>query len=133
MVLFLLKKNPYKSSEQGVCHNVALSFRFKSIVRQKKDYKNSNISPCKNIISSKNLLKETKILQNIITLQLISSFNTSQNMIFQKYSYKNRPGLLPRGQNPLSYNTLFNESKHNILALVGKANKLVTKVVSFLL
>ncbi len=31
--------------------------------------------------------------------------------------------LLPRGQNPLSYYTLYNESKHNILALVGKANK----------
>jgi hypothetical protein len=29
--------------------------------------------------------------------------------------------LLPRGQNPLSI--LYNESKHNILALVGKANK----------
>jgi hypothetical protein len=35
-------------------------------------------------------LKETKILQHIITLQLISSFNTSQNIIFQKFSYKNR-------------------------------------------
>jgi hypothetical protein len=35
--------------------------------------------------------KETKILQNTITLQLISSFNTSQNITFQKSSYKNRP------------------------------------------
>jgi hypothetical protein len=26
-----------------------------------------------------------------ITLELISSFNTSQNIIFQKSSYKNRP------------------------------------------
>ncbi len=33
-----------------------------------------------------------KILQDIITLlELISSFNTSQNIIFQKSSYKNRP------------------------------------------
>jgi hypothetical protein len=31
--------------------------------------------------------------------------------------------LLPRGQNPLSYYILYNESKHNILAFVGKANK----------
>jgi hypothetical protein len=30
--------------------------------------------------------------------------------------------LLPRGQNPLSCYILCNESKHNILALVGKAN-----------
>jgi hypothetical protein len=39
----------------------------------------------------KNPPKETKILQDIITLQLISSFNTSQNVTFQKSSYKNRP------------------------------------------
>jgi hypothetical protein len=39
----------------------------------------------------KNPLKETKILQDIITLELISSFNTSQNIIFQKSSYKKRP------------------------------------------
>jgi hypothetical protein len=30
--------------------------------------------------------------------------------------------LLPRGQNPLSYCILYNESKHNIFGLVGKAN-----------
>jgi hypothetical protein len=36
-------------------------------------------------------LKETKILQDIITLYFTSSFNTSQNIIFQKPSYKNRP------------------------------------------
>jgi hypothetical protein len=38
----------------------------------------------KNIIFKKNPLKETKILQNIRTLELISSFNTSQNIIFPK-------------------------------------------------
>jgi hypothetical protein len=32
----------------------------------------------------KNPLKEIKIFQDIITLELISSFNTSQNIIFQK-------------------------------------------------
>jgi hypothetical protein len=36
----------------------------------------------------KNPLKETKILQDIITLQLISSFYTSQNIFFQKSSMK---------------------------------------------
>jgi hypothetical protein len=41
--------------------------------------------------NSKNPLKETKILQDIITLQLISSFNTRQYIIFQKSSYENRP------------------------------------------
>ncbi len=42
----------------------------------------------------KNPLKQTKILQDIITLKLISSFNTSQNIIFQKSPYKNRPTYL---------------------------------------
>jgi len=32
----------------------------------------------------KNPPKETKILQDVITLQLISSFNTSQNVTFEK-------------------------------------------------
>ncbi len=40
-----------------------------------------------------NLLKETKLLQDITTLSLISSFNTSQNIIFQKSLYKNRPTI----------------------------------------
>jgi hypothetical protein len=50
-----------------------------------------NSSPSKNIILKKNPLKETKLLQNITTLSLIPSFNTSQNIIFQKSSYKNKP------------------------------------------
>jgi hypothetical protein len=33
-------------TKQGVYHTMALSFIFKSILRQKKNYKNSNISPC---------------------------------------------------------------------------------------
>jgi hypothetical protein len=53
-------------------------------------WKNSNISPCKKCDLQTNPLK-TKILQDIITLQLISSFNTSQNIIFQKPSCENRP------------------------------------------
>jgi hypothetical protein len=53
---------------QGECHTVALPFILKSILRQKKNYENSNISPCKNIpnLQKKNPLKETKILQDII-------------------------------------------------------------------
>jgi uncharacterized metal-binding protein len=34
----------------------------------------------------KNPVKETKFLQDIVTLKLISSFNTSQDIIFQKSS-----------------------------------------------
>jgi hypothetical protein len=65
----------------------------------------------------KNPIKETKILQ-IISLQLISSFNTSQNIIFQKSSYK--IVLLPVST------ILNNEFKHNIHAYQGKANKVNT-------
>ncbi len=49
--------------EQGVCHAVALPFTLKSILRQKKNYGNSNILPD---IFKKNPLKETKILRDII-------------------------------------------------------------------
>jgi hypothetical protein len=36
---------------KGICHSVALlPFTLTSILRQKKNYGNSNISPCKNII-----------------------------------------------------------------------------------
>jgi hypothetical protein len=46
---------------QGFYHTVvALPFTLKSILRQKKNYGNSNISPCKNII----LKKSSKRNQN---------------------------------------------------------------------
>jgi hypothetical protein len=45
----------------------------------------------------------------------------------KKPSYKNRPIIiiyyLGAYKNPLSYYILYNESKHNILAYQGKANK----------
>ncbi len=57
----------------------------------------------KYILSKKIPLKETKIPQDIISfITNLQSFNTSQNIIFQKPSYKNRPTNLG-GQNPLSY------------------------------
>ncbi len=39
-----------QSEQRGVSHTVALPFTLKSILRQKKNYGNSNISPCKNNI-----------------------------------------------------------------------------------
>jgi hypothetical protein len=39
---------------------MALPFTFKSILRQKKDYGNPNISPCKNIIFKKSSKKKPK-------------------------------------------------------------------------
>jgi N-methylhydantoinase B/oxoprolinase/acetone carboxylase alpha subunit len=67
-----------------VYHNVAFPFTLKNIIKQKKNYENSNISPRKNIILKNNPLKKTKLLQDVTTLSLIPSFNTSQNIIFQK-------------------------------------------------
>jgi hypothetical protein len=45
--------NSQKLGKQGVHHIVALPFTLERILRQKKSYKNSNISPCKNIIFKK--------------------------------------------------------------------------------
>jgi hypothetical protein len=67
-----------------VCH-YGLAIYIKKYLGQKKNYGEFNISPWKNP------LKGTKLLQNITTLSLIPSLNISQNIIFQKSSYKNRP------------------------------------------
>jgi hypothetical protein len=40
-------------SKQGVYHIVALPFTLKSISKQKKNYGNPNILPCKNIMFKK--------------------------------------------------------------------------------
>jgi hypothetical protein len=49
----------------------------------------TQIFPHAKIQSSKNPLEKSKIFQDIVTVQLISSFNTTQNIIFQKSLYKN--------------------------------------------
>jgi hypothetical protein len=68
---------------------MALPFTLKSILRQKKkNYGNSNISPCKNIIFKKSSKRNQKSFKILLTLKLISRFNTSQNIIFQESSYK---------------------------------------------
>jgi hypothetical protein len=74
-----------KPTKQGVCQAAALPLTLKSILRKLEYFTMQKYN------LQKNPLKETKILQDIITLYLISSFNTSQNIIFQKSSYKNRP------------------------------------------
>ncbi len=90
--------------QQGVCHTVALPFTLKSILRQKKNYGNSNISPCKNIIFQ----KSSKRNQNPSRY-----YNSITNLKFQHKpkisSFKNpyiKINPLPRGQNPSSSYTL---------------------------
>jgi hypothetical protein len=56
-----------KVRKQGVCHTLALPFTLKKYLKAKQEYYgNSNISPCKEKPNSKNLPKETKILQDHI-------------------------------------------------------------------
>ncbi len=83
--------------KQGVCHTVALLFTLKSILRKKKNYGNSNISPCKNIIFQ----KSSKRNQNPSRYY----YNSITNLKFQQKpkisSFKNPhikiDLLLPRG------------------------------------
>ncbi len=56
--------------KRGVCHTVALPFTLKSILRKKKNYGNSTISQCKNIIfqkSSKRNQNPSRYYNSIIT------------------------------------------------------------------
>jgi hypothetical protein len=84
--------------KQGVCHIVALPFTLKGILRQKNNYENSNISPCKNIFFK----KSSKESQNPSRF-----YNSIANLKFQhkpKYHLSKNPqikiNLLGRGQNP---------------------------------
>jgi hypothetical protein len=97
-------------TNKGCCHTL---WPCASILRQKKTYENSNISPCKNIkIIQKQSSKpnQTKILQDII---IITLYNQPQVSTQAKISSFKNPHikidlllllllLLPRGQNPLS-------------------------------
>jgi hypothetical protein len=78
-----------------VCHTVALPFTLKNILRQKKNYENSNISPCKNKIFK----EPSKRIQNASRY-----YNSITNLKFQLEPLKNpyiKIDLLPKGQIPL--------------------------------
>jgi NAD dependent epimerase/dehydratase family enzyme len=65
------KNTAQKMKKQGdrVSHLCGLAIYMKKYLNaKKKNYGNSNISPCKNHNLQKNPLKETKILQDTITL-----------------------------------------------------------------
>jgi hypothetical protein len=69
-------KRRERLSQQGVCDTVALPFTLKSILRQKKNYGNSNISPSKNNIIFK---KSSKRNQNPSRY-----YNSITNLKFQQ-------------------------------------------------
>ncbi len=77
--LSLYTRPTYKQT-RGVSHCSLAIYTKKSILRQKTNYENSNISPCKNIIFKKMLEKEPKSFKISELCKLISSFNTSQNI-----------------------------------------------------
>jgi hypothetical protein len=52
---------------RGVSDYGLAIYILKGILRQKKNYENSNISPCKNVIFKKSS-KKSQIFQDIITL-----------------------------------------------------------------
>jgi hypothetical protein len=75
-----------------------VAIHIKKYIKAKRRIKgNSNISPGKNIIFKKqNPLKETKILQDVITLYIIIDLKFQHkpkiSSSFKKSSYQNRPG-----------------------------------------
>jgi hypothetical protein len=80
---------------KGACHTLALPFTLKKYLKAKEElWKLKYFTMQKYNLQKSPQKKGTKIIQDIITLQLISSFNTSQNIIFQKSSYKNRPNII---------------------------------------
>jgi hypothetical protein len=69
---------PLGYETRGVSHTMAFAiFTLKSVLRQKKNYRNLNISPCKNIISSQKK-KSSKRNQNPARYQ-----NSITNLKFQ--------------------------------------------------
>jgi hypothetical protein len=84
-----------------VCHH-GLAVYMKEYFKEKEElWKFQYFTMQKYNLQKKILVKETKLLQDITTLTLIPSFNTRQNIIFQKSSHKK--DLLHGGQNPLNY------------------------------
>ncbi len=89
--------------QQGVCvsHTVALQFTIKSILRQKKNYWNSNISSCKNLIFK----KSSKRNQNPPSRYYYNSIIT--NLKFQHKSQVSTQAKISSFKNPLIKIDLF--------------------------
>jgi hypothetical protein len=63
----------------------------KGILRQKKNYENSNISPCKNIIFKKSSKRNHNPSRYYNSITNLKFQHKPKYIIFQKSSYKNRP------------------------------------------
>jgi len=84
-------------------------------LKANEELRKLHISPCKNIIFKKPS-KRDQNPSRYYKLYNYSQVSTEAKIsCLKNASYKNRP--IPKAT------ILYNESKHNILALVGKANK----------
>jgi hypothetical protein len=101
-----------------------LPFTLKSILRQKKNYGNSNISPCKKIYSPKKSSERNHIPSRYYKSIPNLKFQHKAKISSFKHPHIKIDLLLCRGQNPLSYYiySIMNLNT-NILAMVGKGNK----------
>jgi hypothetical protein len=77
-----------RRKDKGYVTPWLLPFTLKKYLKAKEELWKLKCFTMQKYNLQKNPLKEAKILQDIITRELISSFNTSQNIIFQKCSYK---------------------------------------------
>jgi hypothetical protein len=81
-----------RKKTRGVSHCGLANYIKKSILRQRKNYGNSNVnSPCKNITFKNKSSKRNQNPSRYHNSIIISTLNTSQNTISQKSWYKNRP------------------------------------------
>jgi hypothetical protein len=81
----ILKNGMLTIQNKGVSH-YGLSIYIKKYLKAKEELWKFKYFTMQKYNLQKAPLKETKILQDIITLKLISGLNTSQNIIFQKSS-----------------------------------------------
>jgi len=80
----------YYRFNQGPCHAAALPFTLKSIFMQKKNYGNSNISPCKDIIFKKSAKRNQNPSRYYNSITDLKFQPRAKIIIFPKSSYKNR-------------------------------------------
>ncbi len=110
-------------------NTVALPFTLKKYFNAKrKNYGNSNISPCKKYNLKKIFWKNQESFK----------INSITNLKFQHKpkisSFKNphlKIDLLFRGQIPLSYYILYNESKYNIFCLGRQGRQTLSRICKF--
>ncbi len=118
---------------------MAVTSTLKSILKQRKNYGNSNISPCQKIylIFKKNPLKQrnqnpSRYYYNSIITNL--KFQHKAKISSFKNPHIKMDLLLITQQGPKSIKLVIlnNESQHNILALVCKANNICKKNIHIL-